>query len=104
LRPPWTCARGLSPKAEKGGTLRRRPRSTTLGRGIRIIDTPGIREFGIGFAAAADMPEFDAYARRCRFRDCTHTHEPGCAVKDAVASGEIPRRRYEGYLRMLNLP
>jgi ribosome biogenesis GTPase len=72
-----------------------------LQNGIRIIDTPGIREFGVRLAEPAEIPEFTKYAGRCRFRDCTHTHEPRCAVKDAVASGRIPSRRYESYLRML---
>jgi len=74
-----------------------------LGCGIRIIDTPGIREFGIGLADADDMVEFGAYAGQCRFRNCTHTHEPGCAVKEAVDRGDIPRARYESYLRLVDL-
>ena len=49
------------------------------------------------------MVEFGAYAGQCRFRNCTHTHEPGCAVKEAVDRGDIPRARYESYLRLVDL-
>ncbi len=69
-----------------------------------LVDTPGIREMGIR-VSAADLPwyfpEFDAFSPACKFRDCTHTHEPSCAVRDAVESGEILGRRYESYLRIL---
>ena len=74
-----------------------------LGNGARVIDTPGIREFGIAIAAADEMPEFDTYAGRCRFRDCVHSQEPGCAVKAAVDRGEIPRARYDSYLKLRSL-
>lgn len=76
-----------------------------LGGGTRIIDTPGVRSFGLWNLEAADLPwyfpEF-ASVRRCKFRDCRHTHEPGCAVKEAVDAGEISRDRYETYLRILD--
>jgi ribosome biogenesis GTPase len=67
--------------------------------GIRVIDTPGIRRFSpedLDDAAtlAAGFAEFAAYAADCRFRDCTHAHEPGCAVRRAVADGAVPRSRY----------
>lgn len=70
------------------------------GDGIRIIDTPGVREFGIGVLAPDEMHEFGGYAELCRFRDCTHTHEPGCAVKAAVEIGDIAETRYRAYLRL----
>ncbi len=70
-----------------------------------LVDTPGIREMGIR-VGAADLPwyfpEFDAFSPACKFRDCTHTHEPSCAVRAAVESGEILERRYESYLRILD--
>jgi ribosome biogenesis GTPase len=47
------------------------------------------------------FPEFDAHAGLCRFKDCTHTHEPDCAVRTAAESGAIPVRRYDSYLRIL---
>lgn len=76
-----------------------------LGGGTRIIDTPGVRSFGLWNLEAADLPwyfpEF-ASVGRCKFRDCGHTHEPECAVKEAVDAGEISRDRYETYLRILD--
>ncbi len=75
-----------------------------LGGGTRIIDTPGIRSFGLWQLTAEELPwyfpEFAAVTG-CKFRDCSHTHEPGCAVKEAVESGEVSRDRYETYIRIL---
>lgn len=74
-----------------------------LSNAAMVIDTPGIREFGLWDIAPADLhryyAEFAAYA--CSFSDCSHSHEPGCGVKTAVESGEIPEFRYQGYLRIL---
>ena len=69
-----------------------------------IVDTPGIRELGMKFDADElpwYFPEFEAVAADCRFNDCTHTHEPGCAVRAGVESGTIGIRRYNSYLRLL---
>jgi ribosome biogenesis GTPase len=72
--------------------------------GGTIVDTPGIRELGIHLGAA-ELPwyfaEFEPLAARCRFRNCTHTHEPDCAVRAAVEAGQILPRRYHSYLRIL---
>jgi ribosome biogenesis GTPase len=46
------------------------------------------------------FPEIEQLAGSCRFDDCTHTHEPGCAVREAVKSGRIPEKRYENYVGM----
>jgi len=73
------------------------------GGGI-IVDTPGLRELGIHLDATElpwYFPEFEALAGRCKFRNCTHTHEPQCAVVLAVQRGQILARRYEGYLNIL---
>ena len=71
-----------------------------------IIDTPGIREFGlIDFnkeEVAERFPELRKYMHQCRYNNCTHTHEPGCAVKKALEEGLISRRRYNSYLRIYN--
>ncbi len=73
--------------------------------GIRVIDTPGIRRFSVegGDPAtlAAGFAEFAPYVDACRFRDCTHVHEPGCAVRRAVADGAVPRSRYVSYRKLL---
>jgi len=73
--------------------------------GVRVIDTPGIRRFSVDDADAVTLAdgfaEFAPYAARCRFRDCAHTHEPGCAVKAAVDDGAIARSRYASYRKLL---
>lgn len=75
-----------------------------LGDDTRIIDTPGVRSFGLWKIKAEELPwyfpEF-ATVGRCKFRDCGHTHEPQCAVKAAVEVGEISRDRFDTYLRIL---
>lgn len=74
-----------------------------LPNGAKIIDTPGIREFGLWDITRDDLRryyrEFDAH--QCAFSDCTHTHEPDCAVKQAVTSGAISESRYQSYARIL---
>jgi len=75
-----------------------------LPAGGLIVDTPGLRELALQFSAEQlpwYFPEFEAFAGRCRFNNCTHTHEPDCAVIAAVQDGKIPSRRYDGYLRIL---
>lgn len=77
-----------------------------LSFGGYIIDTPGIKEFGLFDFSRKEIPErfpeFRKYLHQCRFRNCTHLHEPGCAVKKALAEGEISSMRYENYLSILN--
>ena len=76
-----------------------------LAGGVRVIDTPGIRRFSVDDADTASIAEgfteFAPFAARCRYRDCTHVHEPGCAVQEAVREGAIPRSRYASYRRLL---
>ncbi|MHB1391049.1 MAG: ribosome small subunit-dependent GTPase A [Thermoleophilia bacterium] len=69
-----------------------------------LIDTPGLRALGLtgseeGIAAA--FPDIEQYAGACRFRDCTHNREPGCAVLAAVESGELPPARLESYHKLM---
>ena len=71
--------------------------------GALVIDTPGLREVGLGTVGgglAATFPEIAELAFDCRFSDCTHAHEPGCAVREAVDAGCLPRARLESYLRL----
>lgn len=79
-----------------------------LSGGITVIDTPGIREFGLWRMTPADLrhhfAEFAAAAHGCRFGDCTHLHEPGCAVRAGVAQGRLPRERYQSYRKLLGAP
>ncbi|MFC1552657.1 ribosome small subunit-dependent GTPase A [Candidatus Latescibacterota bacterium] len=75
-----------------------------LENGGMVIDTPGMREIGIlddADGIDGTFPEIAALSEGCRFRDCTHTDEPGCAVLDAVESGDIERKRYENYLKLM---
>jgi ribosome biogenesis GTPase len=69
-----------------------------LPNGAKVIDTPGIREFGLYGVEPRDLrhffPEFEEHALDCNFNDCTHTHEPVCAVRDA----NLPR--YSIYVRL----
>ena len=71
-----------------------------------VIDTPGIRGFGLVDVSQLELsgyfPEMLRVEDNCRFAPCTHTHEPGCAVKEAVENGEISVERYESYLGMLD--
>lgn len=76
-----------------------------LSGGGFIIDTPGIRSFGTVDMKKEEIshffPEIFARAGECRFYNCTHTHEPGCAVLEAVEQEEISESRYASYLSML---
>ena len=76
-----------------------------LATGGYIIDTPGIRGFGLVDLSREEIalyfPEMLKVSGDCRFVPCTHTHEPGCAVKEAVEAGKISVERYESYLGML---
>lgn len=71
--------------------------------GGAILDTPGMRTIGLAGVDALDdvFPEVDALAADCRFADCAHDGEPGCAVLAAVASGELPERRLASYRKLL---
>ncbi len=74
-----------------------------LENGGILIDNPGIREVGIADAGSGLEITFDLIVRlsqKCKFKDCTHTGEVGCAVLDAVEKGEIDQASYENYLKM----
>jgi len=74
-----------------------------LADGTRLIDTPGVRAFALPegkddlVAAFADVL---AFADGCRFRDCAHLHEPGCAVRAAAEAGDLDDERYRAFLRL----
>ncbi len=77
-----------------------------LSSGGYIIDTPGIKGFGLLDIEDEELwhyyPEMMKYGADCQFYNCTHTHEPRCAVRDAVECGEIAYSRYESYLKILD--
>lgn len=86
-------------------------RHTTVGAvmhplpaGGYVADTPGLREVGVWGLKPTDLadcfPELRPYANECKFADCSHSNEPGCAVRDAVQSGKASADRYDSYLRL----
>ena len=74
-----------------------------LRNGALVIDNPGMREFGL-FGAENGIAEgfidISTLASHCRYRDCTHTSEPGCAVLNALNAGEIDQAHYENYVKL----
>ena len=96
----------VSEKTRKGTHTTTYAELHPLSFGGYVVDTPGIREFGILEMHPADLAhffvEFIPYLDACKFDDCTHDHEPGCAVKTAVNEGEIYQRRYDSYLSILH--
>jgi ribosome biogenesis GTPase len=70
--------------------------------GALLIDTPGIRSLELlgDDGLAATYADVETIARECRFRDCTHRTEPGCAVREALADGRIEPRRWAGYEKL----
>ncbi|MDX9789324.1 MAG: ribosome small subunit-dependent GTPase A [Candidatus Kapabacteria bacterium] len=76
-----------------------------LSFGTKIIDTPGIRGFGIVDMEKDEIgdyfPEFFALKKNCRFNNCLHKEEPGCAVKEALEKDELAWSRYQSYLQIL---
>lgn len=84
--------------------------TTTAARLFRLedgflIDSPGVAEFGLGAVTPQELAggfrEFQNLGRACRFSDCTHLREPGCAVREAVEAGAIPASRYGSFVRIL---
>ncbi len=74
-----------------------------LPSGALVIDTPGLREIGLWSASeglSLAFPELAELASRCRFDDCKHAAEPGCAVREALESGAIERVRFESWQRL----
>lgn len=82
------------------------PEMHTLGIGGYVIDTPGIKEFGLTDFSPTEVaerfPEMRALMHLCRYRNCTHSHEPGCEVIKAVNEGKIHPSRYSNYMSMFN--
>ncbi len=76
------------------------------GNRFEIIDSPGFQEFGLAHLTNTDvleaMPDIAKYVSGCRFYNCTHTREPGCAVLDALEKGLIRRERHDFYVWLLN--
>jgi ribosome biogenesis GTPase len=69
-----------------------------------VVDTPGLREVGLWGVPVSELdryyPELRPYLDRCRFADCAHGAEPGCAVREAVEAGAVSAARYDSYRRL----
>jgi ribosome biogenesis GTPase len=78
-----------------------------FGAGASLVDAPGVRDFAppasLARAAERGFVEIHARSAQCRFNDCRHLEEPGCAVRTAVTNNEIAARRYESYRRLFRL-
>lgn len=95
----------VSDKTNKGRHTTTNSELYTLDEHSYVIDSPGIREFGLGSIEpeqlAAGFREFQPYLGECRFRDCTHLNEPGCAILSALEKNMISTSRMESYRNIL---
>jgi len=77
-----------------------------LPNGGYLIDSPGVRDYALGDISERQLSEgyieFADYINQCKFNNCTHKHEPGCAVRKAVEDGLISQERYQRYLMALD--
>lgn len=96
----------VSVKTKKGRHTTTNASLHTIAPGTFVVDTPGIREFGIVEIDPGDLayyfPEFRSFFEACRFPNCTHDHEPDCAVRLAVEEGLLHPMRFRNYLNILD--
>jgi ribosome biogenesis GTPase len=96
----------VSSETQKGKHTTTTARLCPLASGGYVVDTPGIRQFQlwdvIPQEVAGYFRDLRPYSHCCRFPDCTHTHEVGCAVKNAVADGRLDVRRYDSYVSLFS--
>ena len=86
---------------DKGRHTTTRRELLTLSQGGIVIDTPGMREIGVESAdLSKSFADIDVLISQCRFNDCSHGNEPGCAVRKAIESGELDKRRFENYQKL----
>jgi ribosome biogenesis GTPase len=94
----------VSEQSREGRHTTTQARMWNLEIGGFVVDTPGIREFGLQGLRRAELVRFyqeiAAVEKNCRFGDCSHTHEPGCAVKAAVRQGRVSSTRYHSYKKI----
>ncbi|MBR5596158.1 MAG: ribosome small subunit-dependent GTPase A [Lachnospiraceae bacterium] len=91
----------ISEKIERGKHTTRHTEFIPIGDDTFIMDTPGFSSLAVFDMEKEELeqfyPEFDEYRDCCRFNGCSHTHEPGCGVKEAIEERKISRERYENY-------
>lgn len=93
----------ISQSTNKGRHITSHRELIVLENGGILIDNPGMREVGIADTTSGLESTFDriiTLSQKCKFKDCTHTNEIGCAVLDAVKKGKINKKSYENYLKM----
>jgi len=85
----------------KGRHTSARRELLVLPNGGIVIDTPGMREFAVeSVDLSRSFSDIEALNSQCRFNDCSHGSEPGCAVREAIAAGELDKRRFENYQKL----
>lgn len=94
----------ISRKLKRGKHTTRHSQVIPVGDHTYLMDTPGFSSLYLTDMEEQELkdyfPEFRKYEEQCRFQGCRHIHEPGCAVKEALGSGEISSLRYEDYLNL----
>ncbi len=93
----------ISESVQRGKHITSHREMFVLERGGILIDNPGMREVGIADTGSGLAMTFDmivSLSPKCKFKDCTHTSEVGCAVLEAVENGSIDRSSYDNYLKM----
>ncbi|GAB6137428.1 ribosome small subunit-dependent GTPase A [Halanaerobaculum tunisiense] len=106
LQPGFELRTGqVSAKTKQGRHTTRRVELLPLDFGGWVADTPGFNVLDISFIGSRELqyffPEMKEYLHQCKFSSCSHSHEPECAVKEAVADGQIAQHRYDHYLEFL---
>ncbi|MHC4472188.1 MAG: ribosome small subunit-dependent GTPase A [Planctomycetota bacterium] len=95
----------VSKRTRKGRHITTRAELIPIAGGGFVVDTPGIRAFGLWDVERADLDiffrEYEPLIEKCRFHNCNHSHEPDCAVRAAAEAGEVSEKRYAAYLRIL---
>jgi ribosome biogenesis GTPase len=95
----------VSEETQKGRHTTSTARLLPLKDGGYVVDTPGIRQFELWDVSPQEVAgyfrDLRPYVSLCHYPDCTHTHEDGCAVKDAVALMRVDTRRYESYVQLV---
>lgn len=98
------ATREVSLQTEKGKHTTTLSKLYRLDDGIHIVDTPGIRQLGLWNVSHEEVgfyfPEIAEFEAQCKFRNCTHIHEPHCAVLAALESGDLSKLRFDSYLRI----
>jgi len=105
VEPDWSLrVAGVSEETQKGRHTTTTARLLPLACGGYVVDTPGIRQFQLWDIVREEVAgyyrDLRPFESKCRFPNCTHTHEASCAVKDAVADGWLDARRYESYCHL----